>query len=72
MTNPGEPTVLWRLAKDRDTAHATIIPGDGVATITWFFNGVMDRVENYDSMSLALARSDEIRGVLERKGWSEA
>ena len=30
----------------------------------------MDRVENYDSMELALARADEIRGILERDGWS--
>ena len=53
-------------------AHATIFPGDTQATITWFFDGVMDRAENYDSVELALARGDEIRGVLERDGWKMA
>jgi len=31
---------------------------------------VMDRAENYDSVELALARADEIRGVLVRDGWT--
>ena len=30
----------------------------------------MDRAENYDSMDLALARADDIRGVLLRDGWA--
>ena len=58
------------MARGRSTAHATIIPGDAQTTITWFFDEVMDRVENYDSMELALARAEEIRGVLMRDGWS--
>ena len=65
-----DPTVLWRLIRGRSTAHATIIPGTSETTLTWFFDGVMDRVENYDSMDLALARADDIRGVLLRDGWS--
>ena len=40
-------------------------------TVTWFFDGVMDRAENYESMELALARADHIRGVLIRDGWRE-
>ena len=66
-----DPTVLWRLTRGRSTAHATIIPGEAQTTITWFFDGVMDRVENYDSLQLALARADDIKGVLLRDGWSE-
>jgi hypothetical protein len=66
-----EPAVLWRLARGRNTAHATIIPGAGQATITWFFDGVMDRAENYDSLDLAVARADDIKGVLLRDGWTE-
>ena len=66
-----DPTVLWRMTRGRSTAHATIIPGDGQTTITWFFDGVMDRVENYDSVQLALARADDIKGVLLRDGWKE-
>jgi hypothetical protein len=44
-------------------------PGPTETTLTWFFDGVMDRVENYESMDLALARADDIRGVLLRHGW---
>ena len=67
-----DPTVLWRLIKGAATAHATIFPGDKQTTLTWFFDGVMDRAENYDSMALALARADDIRGVLLRDGWTAA
>jgi hypothetical protein len=68
--NPGsDPTVLWRLKRDDVTAHATIFPGDAQTTITWYFNDVMDRAENYESVELAVARADEIRGVLLRDGW---
>ena len=52
-------------------AHATVFPGNHI-TVTWFFDGVMDRAEQYDSMELALARADEIRGILLRDGWTEA
>lgn len=59
------------MTRGRSTAHATIFPGESQATITWFFDGVMDRAENYDSVELALARSDQIRGVLLQDGWTE-
>jgi hypothetical protein len=72
LLNPSDPTVLWRMLRGRSTAHATIFPGDTQTTITWFFDGVMDRAENYESMELALARAEEIRGVLERDGWTMA
>lgn len=67
-----DPTVLWRMTRGREAAHATVFPGDGQATVAWFVNGVMDRAEKYDSLDLALARADEIRGVLMRDGWKEA
>jgi adenylate kinase len=67
-----EPTVIWRLTRGRSVAHATIIPGSGRTTVTWFFDGNMDRAENYDSVDLALARAEQIRGILEREGWKRA
>ena len=70
--NPTDPTVLWRLTRGRSTAHATIFPGGTQTTITWFFDNVMDRAENYESLELALARADDIRGVLLRDGWTPA
>jgi hypothetical protein len=76
--DPNDPNVsndlvvLWRLVRGRSTAHATIFPADKETTLTWFFDGVMDRAENYSSMGLALARADDIRGVLLRDGWNVA
>jgi hypothetical protein len=66
-----DPTVLWRMSRGRSTAHATIFPGAATTTVTWYFNGVMDRAENYDSVELAVARADEIKGILSREGWKE-
>ena len=71
MTSPTEPTVLWRMSRGKSTAHATVIPGDRKTTVTWFFDGVMDRAENYDALDLALARADQIRGILLKEGWKE-
>ena len=69
--DPVEPTVLWRLTRGRSTAHATVLPGEPQCTVTWYIDEVMDRAENYDSMDIALARADHIRGVLLREGWIE-
>ena len=71
MMSSSDPTVLWRLSRGRSTAHATIFPGDTQTTVTWFFDGVMDRAENYDTLDLALARADQIRGILLKDGWKE-
>ena len=70
MSTPTDPTVVWRLIRGRSMAHATIFPSDYKTTLTWFFDGVMDRAENYDAMDLALARADDIRGLLLRDGWT--
>ena len=72
MMSSSDPTVLWRMSRGRSTAHATIFPGDTQTTVTWFFDGVMDRAENYDSVDLALARADQIRGILAKDGWKES
>jgi hypothetical protein len=39
--------------------------------VTWFFDGVMDRAENYETLDLAMARADHIRVVLVGDGWKE-
>lgn len=72
MSGYDGPTVLWRLTRGRSVAHATILPGAEQTTITWFFDGTMDRAENYATADLALARAEHIRGVLERDGWRPA
>ena len=70
-SNPTDPTVLWRMTRGSNTAHAMIFPGDRHHTVTWYFDGVMDRAEQYDSIELAMARAEEIRGILLRDGWTE-
>jgi hypothetical protein len=69
--DPRDPAVLWRMSRGRSAAHATIFPGTEETTVTWFFDGVMDRAENYDSTELALARAEYIRSILLRDGWRE-
>ena len=69
MHSPTDPTVLWRMSRGRSTAHATIFPGLGQTTVTWFFDDVMDRAENYETLELAVARAEHIRGLLLRDGW---
>jgi len=59
-----EPTVIWRLRRSEARAHATIFSSAGQATVAWFFDDTMDRIENYDTVDLALARAEDIRGVL--------
>jgi hypothetical protein len=59
------------MSRGKSTAHATIFPGETQTTVTWFFDGVMDRAENYQTVDLALARAEHIRGVLLRDGWKE-
>lgn len=66
------PTVLWRLVRGASVAHATVLGTVPPVTVTWFVDGLMARAENYDTLDLALARADFIRGVFERDGWTEA
>jgi hypothetical protein len=67
-----DPAVLWRMTRGRNAAHAMIFPGHRHHTVTWYFDGVMDRAEQYGSIELAMARAEEIRGILLRDGWTEA
>jgi hypothetical protein len=60
------------MSRGRSTAHATVFPGDAQNTVAWFFDGVMDRAENYETLDLALARAEQIRGILLQDGWKEA
>ena len=68
--------VLWRLfpaagAAKGDRTRAVILPGGPPFTITFFVNDEMDRVENYDTMEMALFRADEIKRSLLAEDWKE-
>ena len=64
--------MVWRLfKKGRDHLRAVILPGGPPYTLACFANDAMDRVENYDTMDLALFRADELKRALNDDGWTE-
>lgn len=74
--DPVATTVLWRLYRAKgpnkgDRMHAMVLPGGPPYTLAFFANEEMDRVENYDSMDLAVFRADEIKQGLVTDGWLE-
>ena len=67
-----EPTVLWRLFHTRGrSARAVLLPGTPHVTLTFFVDNVMDRAENFDSMEIALFRSEDVKRTLIGEGWRE-
>lgn len=73
MVNALEPTVLWRLFHPEGSRHAraVLLPGESPVTLMFFIGDVMDRAENFDSMDIALFRSDEVRQTLVTNGWKD-
>jgi hypothetical protein len=67
-----EQTVLWRLFNDRrEHARAVILPGGPPHTVAFVVNDTMDRVENYDTMELALFRAEDVKRMLLADGWKD-
>jgi hypothetical protein len=66
-----QPTVLWRLYHEGRHARAVLLPGTPQVTLTFFVDNVMDRAENFDSMEIALFRSDDVKRTLLGDGWQE-
>ena len=67
-----EQTILWRLFHPRDGhARAVLLPGGPPTTLTFFVNEVLDRAENFDSVDIALFRSDAIRQSMLGDGWKD-
>jgi hypothetical protein len=65
-----EPTVLWRLFHPTGRhARAVLLPGTSQLTLTFFVDNVMDRAENFDSMDVALFRSEDLKHTLIADGW---
>ena len=69
-------TVLWRLYRASglskgDRSHAVVLPGGPPFTLALFANNEMERVENYDTMDLAMFRADEIKRTLLQDDWKE-
>jgi hypothetical protein len=65
-------TVLWWLFNDRrEHSRAVILPGGPPHTVAFFVNNTMDRVENFDTMDLAMFRAEDIKRSLMEVGWKE-
>jgi hypothetical protein len=63
---------LWRLRTPKhEVAHASILPGGPPFTLAFFVAGQLDRVENYDTLELAVFRAEDVRRSLLGDGWSE-
>ena len=73
MDAVGSSTVLWRLFRHatRDRTHAVLLPGGPPFTLAFFANDQMDRVENYDTVDLAMFRADEIKRSLLADDWKD-
>ena len=48
-----------------------ILPGGPPFTLAFFANDGLDRAENYESMELAMFRSDEIKRSMTDEGWKD-
>jgi hypothetical protein len=67
-----DQTVLWRLFNERrEHSRAVILPGGPPHTVAFFVNDTMDRVENYETMELALFRAENIKRSLIEDGWKD-
>lgn len=65
-------TVLWRLASPRgEASHAAVLPGGPPYTLAFFVAGHLDRVENYDTVDMALYRANEVKQSLLDENWRE-
>lgn len=68
--------MLWRLyraegAAKGDHLRAVVLPGGPPFTVAFFTNDEMDRVENYDTLDLAMFRANAIKQSMLADGWKE-
>ena len=68
--------MLWRLYRGTgrhkgERASAVVLPGGPPFTVTFLVDDAMDRVENYDTLDLAMFRADEIKRGLVADDWKE-
>jgi hypothetical protein len=56
----------------REQAHANLLAGGPPFTIAFFVDHRLDRIENYDSLDLAIFRAQDVKRSLLDDGWVEA
>jgi hypothetical protein len=67
-----DTTILWRLrSPSHERTHAALLPGGPPFTVAFFVEQHLDRVENYETMDLALFRADDVKRSLTEDGWTD-
>ena len=68
--------MLWRLFRASgphkgERLRAVMLPGGPPYTLAFLANDDLDRVENYDTLDVAMFRSNEIKQGLLAEDWKE-
>jgi hypothetical protein len=71
VTTYNEPAVLWRLARGRDRARATMIPGVPTSTLVYFVNDQFEKGQNVAHWAEAVEAADRLKQHLLEEGWRE-
>ena len=66
-----DPTVIWRLRRENQTAHAMIIPHTLHTTLLWWIDEKIESAEDFIEWEGALERAEAVRDRLVRDGWSD-
>jgi hypothetical protein len=64
-----EPTVMWRMRRGRQSAHAVIAPRPGGAVFVWFVNDRPVGVRDFTDWGQAINWSDQMRAQNWAIGW---
>jgi hypothetical protein len=67
-----EPTVMWRLRRNNQTAHAMVVPHKMQTTLLWWIDERIDGAEDFVEWDGALARADVVRARFLKDEWTDA
>jgi hypothetical protein len=66
-----DPTVIWRLRRDGQTAHAEIVPHKLQITFIWWIDNGIEDAEDFVEWTGALERADIVGARLLKDGWTD-
>ena len=64
-----EPTVMWRMRRDRLVSHAVIAPAGNGASVMWFVNCRLLGFREFSNYADAIRWSDRMRDHNWATGW---
>ena len=71
VTTYNEPAVIWRMARGRDRARATVIPGTPESTLVFFVNDQFEKGQNVADWAQGLEAAERMKRQLAEDGWTE-